>query len=119
MLHVLCIISVDKEDEQITSSGMHNGSCQLSCPSERKTHLRRIISIEEDHLPHLLYGQCQVQTPLQECSEGEETSRYEDTVDLVMSDIDFSAQGNMEEGETPTSPGVQSVVKETSVKAST
>lgn len=113
MLHVLCIISVDKEDEQITSSGMHNGSCQLSCPSERKTHLRRIISIEEDHLPHLLYGQCQVQTPLQECSEGEETSRYEDTVDLVMSDIDSSVQGNMEEGET------QSVVKETSVKAST
>lgn len=69
-------------------------------------HFKRIISIEEDHLPHLLQSDCQVHSPLQECSEGEEES-----MDLVMSDIFPQSKAN----EAPLSPRGQPVGKETSM----
>ena len=116
------------DEEELTSSSLRqnlpNGSSyQPSCPAEKRGHLRRIISIEEDHLPHLLLSDCQAQTPLQECSEGEEGFDNEENIDLVMSDINPSASpaqrqqqpGNLDERDTPTSPRGQPVGKETSV----
>ncbi|XP_035013484.1 EF-hand calcium-binding domain-containing protein 4B [Hippoglossus stenolepis] len=117
------------DEEELTSSSVRpnltNGSYQPSCPAERRGHLRRIISIEEDHLPHLLLNDCQAQTPLHECNEGEEAFDNEENIDLVMSDIDPCASpaqqqqqqqpGNMDERDTPTSPRGQPVGKETSV----
>ncbi|XP_072291472.1 EF-hand calcium-binding domain-containing protein 4B [Eucyclogobius newberryi] len=90
-----------REDEVDTNSD----STRLTsvCPDVKRGHLRRIISIEEDHLPHLLQN-CQVHSPLQECSEGEEES-----MDLVMSDIVHQSKGDA----TPTSPRGQPVGKET------
>ncbi|XP_029909985.1 ras and EF-hand domain-containing protein homolog [Myripristis murdjan] len=103
-----------------------NGSCQNtsveegdSRPPPQRRHLQRIISIEEDHLPHLLQDDTQAQSPLQQWSEGEE-----ENIDLVMSDIypaPSSAQqqqqpvGNEGERDAPTSPRGQPVGKETSV----
>lgn len=83
----------------------------VACAEVTRGHLQRIISIEEDHLPHLLQSDCQVQSPLQECSEAEEDG--EDNMDLVMSDIIPTQQtkGN----ETPMSPRGQPVGKETSL----
>ncbi|XP_018558992.1 EF-hand calcium-binding domain-containing protein 4B [Lates calcarifer] len=111
--------------EELASSAMRqnltNGACQPSCPAETRGHLQRIISIEEDHLPHLLQTDCPAQPPLQEYSE--EASDNEENIDLVMSDIyphESSAQqqqskGNVEKRETPTSPRGQPVGKETSI----
>uniref|UniRef100_A0A7N6AXI2 EF-hand domain-containing protein n=1 Tax=Anabas testudineus TaxID=64144 RepID=A0A7N6AXI2_ANATE len=84
--------SEDQEEQtsNCVRQNLANGSCQPSCP-KTGGHLQRIISIEEDHLPHLLQNNCQAQTPLQECSEGEEKR------------------------ETPTSPRGQPVGKETSL----
>ncbi|XP_023262087.1 ras and EF-hand domain-containing protein homolog [Seriola lalandi dorsalis] len=115
------------DEEELTSSLMRqnlaNESCQPSFPVEKRGHLQRIISIEEDHLPHLLQSDCQAQTPLQECSEGEEATDSEENIDLVMSDIHPCAssprqqqsKGNVEKRETPTSPRGQPVGKETSI----
>ncbi|XP_040894940.1 EF-hand calcium-binding domain-containing protein 4B [Toxotes jaculatrix] len=115
------------EEEFISSSArqdLANGSCQPSCPAETRGHLQRIISIEEDHLPHLLQNDCQAQSPLHECSEGEEVSDSEENIDLVMSDIypcassaqqQQQSEGNVEKRETPTSPRGQPVGKETSI----
>ncbi|KAM7396402.1 hypothetical protein PAMP_019445 [Pampus punctatissimus] len=115
-----------EEEDLATSSvrqNLANGSYQPSCPEKTRGHLQRIISIEEDHLPHLLQNDCQPQTPLQECSEGEEASDNEENIDLVMSDIYPGASSaqpqqtkrNVEKRETPTSPRCQPVGKETSV----
>lgn len=109
------------EDEEAPASSsvrqtLTNGA--HLCPAVARGHLQRIISIEEDHLPHLLQMDCE--NPLQECSEGEEE---EEDMDLVMSNIYPSAsparqqqqQRNVEDSETPTSPRGQPVGKETSL----
>ncbi|KAK7891571.1 hypothetical protein WMY93_023534 [Mugilogobius chulae] len=72
----------------------------------QRGHLQRIISIEEDHLPHLLQNNCQVQSPLQECSEDEDEG-----LDLVMSDIIPRTKKH----EAPMSPRGQPVGKETTL----
>ncbi|KAM7002879.1 EF-hand calcium-binding domain-containing protein 4B [Tautogolabrus adspersus] len=108
------IFKSEDEEELTRSSGrqnLTNGSCRT------RGHLQRIISIEEDHLPHLLQMDCQAQSPLQECSEGEEASGEDEKIDLMMSDIypgAFSVQHG-EKSETPTSPRGQPVGKETSI----
>uniref|UniRef100_A0A665TL68 Calcium release activated channel regulator 2A n=1 Tax=Echeneis naucrates TaxID=173247 RepID=A0A665TL68_ECHNA len=97
--------------------------CLSSCPVETRGHLQRIISIEEDHLPHLLQNDCQTQSPLPECSEGDEASDREENIDLVMSDIypctssaqQHQSKGNVEKIEAPKSPRGQPVGKETSI----
>ncbi|CAJ1057172.1 EF-hand calcium-binding domain-containing protein 4B [Xyrichtys novacula] len=109
-------------DEELTvNSRRHsltNGSCQ------RRGHLQRIISIEEDHLPHLLQMDHQVPSLLQECSEGEEATEEDNDIELVMSDIIPPAsstpqqeqqKSKREEGVTPTFPRGQPVGKDTSV----
>uniref|UniRef100_A0A3P8RR72 Calcium release activated channel regulator 2A n=1 Tax=Amphiprion percula TaxID=161767 RepID=A0A3P8RR72_AMPPE len=112
-----------EDEEELTSSSVRqslaNGSCQPSFPAEAGGHLQRIISIEEDHLPHLL-NDCQAETTLQECNEGEEVSDGEENIDLVMSDIYPSAQqqqsqASVEKTDIPTSPRGQPVGKETSI----
>ncbi|XP_059190591.1 EF-hand calcium-binding domain-containing protein 4B [Centropristis striata] len=118
------IFKSEDEEELTTSAVRHslaNGSCQSSCTAGTRGHLQRIISIEEDHLPHLLQDDCQAQLPLQECSEGEEASDNEENIDLVMSDIypctaqQEKSKGDVEKRETPTSPRGQPVGKETSI----
>ncbi|KAJ0029756.1 hypothetical protein NQD34_004753 [Periophthalmus magnuspinnatus] len=74
-------------------------------PEGPRGHLQRIISIEEDHLPHLLQNHCHLQGALRECSEDEDES-----VDAVMSDI-----VPLTRDETPTSPRGQPVGKETTL----
>uniref|UniRef100_A0AAV2L4M9 EF-hand domain-containing protein n=1 Tax=Knipowitschia caucasica TaxID=637954 RepID=A0AAV2L4M9_KNICA len=74
----------------------------------KRGHFQRIISIEEDHLPHLLHTRCQLQRPLRQCSEAEEES-----MDLVMSDI-LQPPSN----EAPLSPRGQPVGKETTTTVS-
>lgn len=92
------------EDESDASSdSTQKSSIRSDMP---RGHFQRIISIEEDHLPHLLQSDCQVHSPLQECSEGEEES-----MDLVMSDIVPRSKAN----DAPMSPRVQPVGKETSM----
>uniref|UniRef100_A0A4W6BYV0 Calcium release activated channel regulator 2A n=1 Tax=Lates calcarifer TaxID=8187 RepID=A0A4W6BYV0_LATCA len=124
-IYYSAINSINGDVEELASSAMRqnltNGACQPSCPAETRGHLQRIISIEEDHLPHLLQTDCPAQPPLQEYSE--EASDNEENIDLVMSDIyphESSAQqqqskGNVEKRETPTSPRGQPVGKETSI----
>ncbi|XP_038562582.1 ras and EF-hand domain-containing protein homolog [Micropterus salmoides] len=115
------------EDEEELTTGyvrenLTNGSCQFSHTAETRGHLQRIISIEEDPLPHLLQNDCQAQT-LHECSEGEEASDNEENIDLVMSDIypcassaqQQKSKGTEEKRDTPTSPRGQPVGKETSI----
>ncbi|XP_044049694.1 EF-hand calcium-binding domain-containing protein 4B [Siniperca chuatsi] len=125
--HTNTHIFKSEDEEELTTSSVRqklaNGSCQSSCIAETRGHLQRIISIEEDHLPHLLQNDCQAQTPLQECSEGEEASDNEENIDLVMSDIypcassaqQQKSKGTEEKSETPTSPRGQPVGKETSL----
>ncbi|XP_069018348.1 EF-hand calcium-binding domain-containing protein 4B [Embiotoca jacksoni] len=106
------------EDEE----SLANGSLQPACLKAARGHLQRIISIEEDHLPHLLNDRWP-QTSLPECDENEEVSDGEENIDLVMSDIhphSTSPQQQQSEGfeetrETPTSPRGQPVGKETSI----
>uniref|UniRef100_A0AAQ6ANB3 EF-hand domain-containing protein n=1 Tax=Amphiprion ocellaris TaxID=80972 RepID=A0AAQ6ANB3_AMPOC len=99
---------LSEDEEELTSSSVRqslaNGSCQPSLPAEAGGHLQRIISIEEDHLPHLL-NDCQAQTTLQECNEGEEVSDGEENIDLA----------SVEKTDIPTSPRGQPVGKETSI----
>lgn len=119
-----------EDEEELTKSSLRqnlaNGSCQSSYTAETRGHLQRVISIEEDHLPHLLQTDCQAQAPIQECSEGEEASDNEENIDLVMSDIYPSASAqqqqskerNVEKRETLTSPRGRPVGKETSINVS-
>ncbi|KAM8750997.1 EF-hand calcium-binding domain-containing protein 4B isoform 1-T2 [Acanthopagrus schlegelii] len=115
--------SEDEEDVTTSSVGQNltNGPIRASC---KRGHLQRIISIEEDHLPHLLQEDCQVQTPLRECREAEDASDIEENIDLMMSDIypheSSAAQQQLlketvEKRVTPTSPRGQPVGKETSI----
>lgn len=126
---ILLSICSEDEEELTTSSvrqNLANGSCQSSCTAETRGHLQRIISIEEDHLPHLLQSDCQAQTPLQECNEVEEASDSEENIDLVMSDIyphassaqQQKSKETAEKRETPTSPRGQPVGKETIINVS-
>ncbi|KAJ0069480.1 hypothetical protein NL108_008268, partial [Boleophthalmus pectinirostris] len=85
-----------------TGAAARLGSVSSEAP---RGHFQRIISIEEDHLPHLLQN-CQVQSPLKECSEGEE-----ENMDLTMSEIIPQPRDT----ETPMSPRGQPVGKETSL----
>uniref|UniRef100_A0A1A8ANN1 EF-hand calcium binding domain 4B n=1 Tax=Nothobranchius furzeri TaxID=105023 RepID=A0A1A8ANN1_NOTFU len=115
-----------EDDEEVTSISKRktlvNGVFQPPLPALKSGHLRRIISIEEDHLPHLL-NDSQVQNPLQKCSEQEEESDNEDNIDFVMSDTYRWAspahvqksEENMDGRRVPTSPRVQPVGKETSL----
>ncbi|XP_008291518.1 ras and EF-hand domain-containing protein homolog [Stegastes partitus] len=121
--HTSTNVFKSEDEEELTSSSVRqslaNGSCQPSVPAQARGHLQRIISIEEDHLPHLL-SDCQAQSPLQECNEGEEVSDGEENIDLMMSDIYPSAQqqqskASVEKAEIPTSPRGQPVGKETSI----
>ncbi|KAM9376595.1 EF-hand calcium-binding domain-containing protein 4B isoform 2-T4 [Pholidichthys leucotaenia] len=115
--------SVFSEEEEVLASNSvrHNlakVSHQPPCVAERRGRFQRIISIEEDHLPHLL-SDCHPQNPLQKCSEGEERSDSEENLDLVMSNI-YPAQqqqskGSSEERETPMSPRGEPVGKENSI----
>lgn len=120
-------LSVCSEDEEelIRSSARHtltNGACQSSCTASNRGHLQRIISIEEDHLPHLLLNDCRPRTPLQECSEEEEASDDEGHTDLAMRDIypcaSSASQDDALDRETPSSPRGQPVGKETSLYVS-
>lgn len=124
------LLSICSEDEEELTTGyvrenLTNGSCQFSHTAETRGHLQRIISIEEDPLPHLLQNDCQAQT-LHECSEGEEASDNEENIDLVMSDIypcassaqQQKSKGTEEKRDTPTSPRGQPVGKETSINVS-
>ncbi|KAM9854296.1 EF-hand calcium-binding domain-containing protein 4B [Aulostomus maculatus] len=100
-----------------------NASCQPSCPELPRGHLQRIISIEEDHLPHLLQDESQAYALLQACSEADSDSDSEENIDLSMSDIipcassvqPQQSKGNGGTSETPTSPRGQPVGKETSI----
>ncbi|XP_054475361.1 EF-hand calcium-binding domain-containing protein 4B [Anoplopoma fimbria] len=120
------IFKSEDEEDPNTSSVRHNltnGSCHSSCAADKRGHLQRIISIEEDHLPDLLQKDCQPQTPLQECSEEEEASDSEENIDLVMSNIypcassaqQQKSKEDVEKSETPLSPRGQPVGKETSI----
>uniref|UniRef100_A0A8C4HCB6 EF-hand domain-containing protein n=1 Tax=Dicentrarchus labrax TaxID=13489 RepID=A0A8C4HCB6_DICLA len=121
----ITLLSVCSEDEEepTTTSYVRQSLANGSCTAGTRGHLRRIISIEEDHLPHLLQNDCQAQAPLRECSEGEEGSDNEENIELVMSDIyphassaqQQESKGTVEKRETPTSPRGQPVGKETSI----
>ncbi|XP_041794877.1 EF-hand calcium-binding domain-containing protein 4B [Chelmon rostratus] len=125
--HTNTQIFKSEDEEELTTSSVRkdlaNGSCQSSCTAKTRGHLQRIISIEEDHLPHLLQNDCQAQAPLQECSEGEEASDNEENIDLVMSDIyprataaqQQKSKEIVEKRQTPTSLRGQPVGKETSI----
>lgn len=119
----LFVCSEDEEEQ--TRQNLANPPCQSAWTAEKRSHLQRIISIEEDHLPHLLHSDCQASSPLQECSEAEEASDNEENIDLVMSDIYPPASCarqksdvGVEERETPTSLRGQPVGKETSMNVS-
>ncbi|XP_037538701.1 ras and EF-hand domain-containing protein [Nematolebias whitei] len=115
-----------EDEEELTSISKRqtfiNGTYQSSFRAEASGHLRRIISIEEDHLPHLLNGS-QAQNLLQKCTEGEEHSDIEENADFVTSDIchrtsparQQQSVENVEESPIPTSPRGQPVGKETCI----
>lgn len=116
-----------EDEEEQTRQNLTNPLCQSAWTVEKRSHLQRIISIEEDHLPHLLHSDCQasLHSPLRECSEAEEASDNEDNIDLVMSDIYPPASSarpksnvGVEESETPTALRGQPVGKETSMNVS-
>lgn len=115
------VCSEDEEDQ----SSLTSAKPQPATPPTRG-HLRRIISIEEDHLPHLLHSSSQAQSPLEECSEADEGLDSEEDIDLVMSDIcprasatSATAAGpKAKKTETPTSQRGQPVGKETSISVS-
>lgn len=117
----MLFVSSEDEEEQAASSVRHSPASTLT-----RGNLQRIISIEEDHLPHLLHSDCQAQTPLEECKEAEEASDNEEHIDLVMSDIypqlssaaQQNSKDNMEKRGTPTSQRGQPVGKETSINVS-
>ncbi|XP_035520196.1 ras and EF-hand domain-containing protein homolog [Morone saxatilis] len=117
------IFKSEDEEEPTTTSCVRQSLANGSCTAGTRGHLQRIISIEEDHLPHLLQNDCQTQAPLRECSEGEEASDNEENIELVMSDIyphassaqQQESEGTVEKRETPTSPRGQPVGKETSI----
>ncbi|XP_061532849.1 EF-hand calcium-binding domain-containing protein 4B isoform X2 [Phycodurus eques] len=108
----------EEEEADVRQNPAHVSS--NSCGSEvTRAYLQRIISIEEDHLPHLLQNGSQTQIPLQPFNEGEEASAHEENIDLLMSDI-YPAQPQLSEEAREISPGPMSprgqpVGKETSI----
>lgn len=117
-----------ENEEELTSSSLREKLSNGSRPEVRRGYLQRIISIEEDHLPHLLHCDYPTQTPLQTCAEGEETADNEGNMDLEMSDIYpgvSSPQQQQQQSKrheaprgTPTSPRGQPVGKETGMNVS-
>ncbi|XP_034032962.1 EF-hand calcium-binding domain-containing protein 4B [Thalassophryne amazonica] len=118
-----------EDDDDLTSSGRQSlyrpSGTEETMDSRVSLHegqLQRIISIEEDHLPHLLHKDFQDKSILKECSEGEEAFE-EESADFVMSSTDHCTSSpqehqsvrNLEEMNTPTSPRGQPVGKETSI----
>ncbi|XP_057693263.1 EF-hand calcium-binding domain-containing protein 4B [Corythoichthys intestinalis] len=109
-----------EEDVRQNSANMLKNPCGLEVT---RGYLPRIISIEEDHLPHLLQNGGHGQIPLQPYNEGEEVKNQEENIDLVMSDI-YPAQLYLSNGEsngvgevfqTPMFPRGQPVGKENSI----
>ncbi|XP_072551155.1 EF-hand calcium-binding domain-containing protein 4B [Salminus brasiliensis] len=117
----------DDEEEMFPHSKRKNtvgikGHSSILGPEDQadpppRRHLQRVISIEEDHLPHLLQEEYQAQ--LKDWSEEED--ELEDGIDLQMSSIYPSAStpipqsppADSREMRTPTSPRGQPVGKET------
>lgn len=117
----LCVFSEGEEEEE---EGSRDSVRQGLATRESRGHLQRIISIEEDHLPHLLQRDSQAQTPLRECSEAEEAEEVEeaeeaedgeDNIELVMSDIYPQPESDGRARNAPTSLRGQPVGKETSI----
>ncbi|XP_024137670.1 ras and EF-hand domain-containing protein homolog isoform X2 [Oryzias melastigma] len=105
--------SEDEQAEPLTSS-RRSSKLNSSLSATPGQHLQRIISIEEDPLPHLVNYRSP-HNSLQE-SDGEDDPRGED--DLRSEDVDDSVYTNTsaeENGPIPTSPRVQPVGKETSI----
>lgn len=120
-----CSFVCSEDEEEQTRQNLANPLCQSAWAAEKRGHLQRIISIEEDPLPHLIHSEFQAPSPLRECSEAEEASDNEGNIDLVMSDIYPPASSarqksnvGVEERETPTSLRGQPVGKETSMNVS-
>ncbi|KAM4572606.1 EF-hand calcium-binding domain-containing protein 4B [Odontesthes bonariensis] len=111
--------SEDEEDPTSSSTrqSVVNGLYQPSFPAARG-NFKRIISIEEDHLPHLL-NECRAQNHLQKCDDGEEVSDSEEAIDLVIyprsSSDNMQRSESVEKRQIPTSPRGQPVGKETSI----
>ncbi|XP_051917648.1 EF-hand calcium-binding domain-containing protein 4B isoform X2 [Hippocampus zosterae] len=108
----------EEEEEDIRQNPANVSSFPCG-PEVTRGYLQRIISIEEDHLPHLLQNGTQAQIPLQPFIEGEDVSDHEENIDLETSDI-YHAQlqpshGAGEISQTPMSPRGQPVGKETSI----
>lgn len=120
----MCVADSDEDEDVLPNSkrknviGINGHSMDLEDMVDgrhpSKNQLRRIISIEEDHLPQLLQQGYQAQ--LREWSEDEE---LEETVDLQMSNIypttstPTSTSPPPAVSHTPTSPRGQPVGKET------
>lgn len=105
---MLLPISSD-EEVQTASSARQNLTKRLSQTTciPQKRGLQRIISIEEDHLPHLLQQDQLARSPLPECSETEETSDNEEM-----------RNDPLMRNEMPTSLRGRPVGKETSINVS-
>ncbi|KAM9807839.1 LOW QUALITY PROTEIN: EF-hand calcium-binding domain-containing protein 4B [Neosynchiropus ocellatus] len=93
---------------------LHNGSRLPSLAKSPTGFLHRIISIEEDHLPHLLQMDHPAERSLEVCNEGEEAEK-EENFDLEMSDICEAIVKQAGEERPPISPRGQPVGKETSM----
>ncbi|XP_056133770.1 EF-hand calcium-binding domain-containing protein 4B-like [Lampris incognitus] len=79
--------------------------------------LRRVISIEEDHLPHLLQGGPQpLMHQLSEEEEGNEEEEDEEEVDEVQSDFEVGAFTATKPPKTPVSTEVPSAKKSSTSK---
>ncbi|XP_004070242.1 EF-hand calcium-binding domain-containing protein 4B [Oryzias latipes] len=102
--------SEDEEAETRLSS--KNASSQPCLSAVPGRHLRRIISIEEDHLPHLVNYRSSPNS-LQE-SDGVDDLCSEEMEDFVYPNTSAEENGETER-QMPTSPRVQPVGKETSI----
>ncbi|XP_068595530.1 EF-hand calcium-binding domain-containing protein 4B [Brachionichthys hirsutus] len=117
------VFKSEDEEELTTCSVRQNQPNGSGYSAKMRGHLPRLISIEEDHLPHLLQSDCQTQSSLQKCSEEEEASDDEENMNSVInsvaprpsSDLHQVSRGSAVESETPTSPRGQPVGKETSI----
>uniref|UniRef100_A0A8C7YU82 Calcium release activated channel regulator 2A n=1 Tax=Oryzias sinensis TaxID=183150 RepID=A0A8C7YU82_9TELE len=101
-----------EDEEAETRLSSKNGSSQPCLSAVPGRHLQRIISIEEDHLPHLVNYRSSPNS-LQE-SDGEDDLCSEETEDSVYPNTSAEENGETER-QMPTSPRVQPVGKETSI----
>uniref|UniRef100_A0A3P9IQF8 EF-hand domain-containing protein n=1 Tax=Oryzias latipes TaxID=8090 RepID=A0A3P9IQF8_ORYLA len=112
-LRSFIFVPIRSEDEEAeTRLSSKNGSSQPCLSAAPGRHLQRIISIEEDHLPHLVNYRSSPNS-LQE-SDGEDDLCSEETEDLVYPNTSAEENGERER-QMPTSPRVQPVGKETSI----